>query len=130
MSGSKDDPTIGQHPYTDPPPIEQRKFHEDPRPPGDALFTQVMQGRGAPAPRPGHEYEQQAVARPEDTPSVTEVSPNMTVAELLLLPPEEAKAAIDSLTAQTSALAEQRQQLADELMPPEREEPPKPEPER
>lgn len=63
------DPNVGQNPYTDPPPIEQRRFHEDPVPQSDADFRQIMQGRGAPAPRPGYEHEQQAVGRPEDTPN-------------------------------------------------------------
>jgi len=114
-----DDPEVGQYPYTQPPPIEQRRFHEDPKPWDAALFTQIMQGRGAPPPRPGYEHQQRAVGRPDDTPSDLAVSGGMTVAELLAMPAEEAQQAIDALREQAAALAEQRRILAEELQPDE-----------
>jgi hypothetical protein len=128
MSDLPVDPEIGQYPYTRPPPIEQQRFHEDPKPWDAALFTQIMQGRGAPPPRPGYEHQQRAVPRPDDTPSDVAVSGGMTVAELLAMPGEAAQQAIDALREQAAALAEQRKILAEELRPDEPAPPPEPPP--
>lgn len=109
------DPAFGQNPYTDPPPIEYRRFHEDPVPRNAVDFATIMQGRGAAAPRPGYEHEQQYVPRPEDTPSGTAVSPSMTVAELFAMPEDQQQAAIEDLKARAAAFAEQRAKLAEEF---------------
>lgn len=118
MSASNNDAPVGQNPYTDPPPIEHRRFAEDPVPPGEASFQQIMQGRGAPAPRPGFEHEQIAVERPPDTPpDAALISPAMTVADLLALPTEQQEAALEQLRTQQAALAEQRRIMAEEFPP-------------
>lgn len=90
-------PAVGQNPYTDPPPIADRRFHEDPVPKSSADFATIMQGRGAPAPRPGHEDEQQAVGRPPDS------------------PPEDPAAVADAQARRAAALAAQAQQMRDEF---------------
>ena len=123
MSGSSSTPQTGPNPYTDPPPIEQRRFYEDPIPPENASFAQVMQGRGAPAPRAGYEHEQQEAARPEDSKPDVSVSPGTTVAELLAMPADQQTAALAAIKAQAEALAAQQQMLAEELAPPPPAEP-------
>ena len=93
-------PVVGQNPYTDPPPVADRRFYEDPVPKSAADFATIMQGRGAPAPRPGHEDEQQAVARPPDS------------------PPEDPAAVAEAQAERVAALEAQVQQMRDEFPEP------------
>lgn len=108
---------VGQNPYTDPPPMERRRFYEDPQPPNEASEQQVLQGRGEPAPYPADEpYErgwqperypdQQSAQRPEDSaqPSVAEsLGSGMTLARLFALPREQQDTIIEQLRAQHDA---------------------------
>jgi hypothetical protein len=94
-------PAVGQNPYTDPPPMNRRRFLEDPVPRGDATEAQVLQGRGAPPPYPAdakaerrwdpRRYpDQMDVPRPSDSPQPSEwESSNLTLAQLIALPQEE-----------------------------------------
>jgi hypothetical protein len=97
-----EDTGLGHHPYTDPPPLQRRRFYEDPRPVGAASEQQVLQGRGAPPPYPPdaqfdrawdpRRYPDQAgTMRPSDTPqpSEAEASGAMTFANFLALPVEQ-----------------------------------------
>jgi hypothetical protein len=93
---------LGQHAYTEPPPMARRRFYEDPRPVGAASEQQVLQGRGAPPPYPPDAQadrmweprrypDQAATLRPSDTPqpSEAEASGAMTFANFLALPIEQ-----------------------------------------
>jgi hypothetical protein len=92
--------SVGQNPYTDPPPMAQRKFYEDPRPLDQATDAQVLQGRGAPPYDPAHEPRQRpwnpdrfpdqaAAPRPADTPSDGAGVLDYTLAMLIALPHDE-----------------------------------------
>jgi len=94
---------VGQHPYTDPPPMARRRFYEDPVPVGQATEQQVLQGRGAPPPYPPDAQfdrawdprrypDQAATMRPSDSPTPTEAEArggSFTFGQFMALPIEE-----------------------------------------
>jgi hypothetical protein len=93
---------VGQHPYTDPPPMHRRRFAEDPVPLSDAGEQQVLQGRGNPAPYPTDDQgrawqpdrypDQAAMPRPLDTPQPSQaeaMGSGLTFAQFLAFPPDQ-----------------------------------------